>query len=51
MLALYAEADLQRLNVQVCLGQQALEPGVLGLELLQALGVLRLHAPYLARQA
>src|SRR3546814_18741382 len=38
-LAFYPEADLQSLDVQVCLGQQPLEPGVLGLQLLQPLGV------------
>jgi hypothetical protein len=41
--SVYPEADLQRLDVQVRFGQQALESRVLRLELLQALGVLRLH--------
>src|SRR5690606_10378696 len=46
-LAFYPEADLQRLDIQMGVGQQPLEPAVLGLELLQALGVLGLRAAVL----
>src|SRR3546814_10393136 len=50
-LAFYPEADLQSLDVQVCLGQQPLEPGVLGLQLLQPLGVFGVHAAILGPPA
>src|SRR5689334_24720815 len=45
--SVYPEADLERLEVRVRFRQQALEARVLGLELLQALGVLCLHAAVL----
>src|SRR3546814_9345458 len=50
-LAFYPEADLQSLDVQVCLVQQPLEPGVLGLQLLQPLGVFGVHAAILGPPA
>ena len=43
-LALYPEHALERMHVQVRLGQQVLELGVLRLQLAQPPGILRLHA-------
>ncbi len=46
-LALYPEADLEGFEIQVGLGQQLLEPGILDLQLLQAPGFLGIHAAVL----
>lgn len=43
-LRLYAEDVLERVNVKVGLGQQALELGVLGFKFPQLLGIRGLHA-------
>ncbi len=47
LLALYHEADLQCFEIQVGLGQQFLEPGILDFQLLQAPGFLCIHAAVL----
>jgi hypothetical protein len=43
-LALYPQNALERVHVQVRLGEQPFELGVLGFELAQALGLIDLHA-------